>query len=209
MSKAKATKNPIATEGLKLDEIEYEVVSNVLAAAAKQCQGKQQKIYKTLLRVLGRMSQAVGDGQGVRDDQLIIYQKRIHHAFAAEDEKALQLAVEDLIASTFRSDADPGLKVARYLMQLVTHVLAAQARHGLATLNALSPMVETAIAEWNAEGWPDGAAVAQWISEVILAGKQDLELGQEPWVLDPEADAGDSSLDAEASTDVEHDDGQR
>lgn len=194
------SKNPIATEGLKLTESEYEIVSNVLAAAANHTKGKQPKIYKTLLRVLGRMSQAVADGKGVRDDQLEIYQKRIHAAFANENELELRLAVEDLVASTFRSHADPGLKVAQYLMQLVSSVLVAQARHGLATLVALEGMMLQAIAEWDAEGWPSGKDVGTWVSEVIAAGKQDLELGHEPWSDD------EPTSEATASEAVEDDD---
>lgn len=200
---AEGPKNPIATEGLKLSDGEYQVVSNVLAAAAQQCKAKQPKIYKVLLRVLGRMSQAVVDGKGVRPDQLEIYQRRIHEAFANQDENALRLAVEDLIASTFRSSADPGLKVAQYLMQLVTQVLAAQARHGLATLEALSGMVTVAIEEWRAEAetaggkWPGGEDVATWMLELVETGKQDLQLGQEAW-SEPESES--------PSDDDDHDD---
>ncbi len=191
--------NPIATEGLKLDEPEYEVISNVLAAAAQQCKGKQPKIYKTILRVLGRMSQAVTNGEGVRNDQLEIHQKRIHEAFVNEDELALRLAVEDLITSTFRSDKDPGLRVAQYLMQLLAQVLAAQARHGLATLMTLSGLLDDAIADWNADpkGWPAGREVGVWIADVIAAGKEDLELGQDPWSeTEPTADPDAGDADA-------------
>ena len=179
-----AFKNAIATQGLVLDEKEYEVISNVLAATAKHVKSKQPEIFKVLQRVIGRASQAQQNGSGIRPDQLTIYQKRIHDAFAGHDEVALKLAVEDLIASTLRTTADPGLKVARYLMQLVSEVLAAQARHGYRTLERLSEQLDEAVLDWDGEeggNWPPAKDAVQWIVDVVKAGKDDLELGHEAW----------------------------
>jgi len=178
-------RNEIATQGLVLSDKEYEVVANLLAASAQHVRGKQPEVFKVLQRVLGRLSQAQQKGAGVRADQLEIYQKRIHDAFAEHDETKLKLAVEDLVASTLRTDADPGLKVARYLMQLVSEVLAAQARHGFMTLTKLDEQLDQAVTDWNEnKDWPAAPEAVQWVVDLVKAGRDDLELGQEAWASD-------------------------
>jgi len=186
-----ADQNQIATQGLVLTEDEYAVVSNVLAASGKVAKSEHPRTYRTLQRVLGRLSQSMQQGKGLRESESVIHQKRIHEAFAAHDEKDLKTAVEDLIASTLRSDADPGLRVARYLMQFVTEVVAAQSRNGAATLTKLSELLEQAVTDWNAEGWPAAVDATKWIVDLVAAGRSDLELGQEAWAEEAE-DEGDA-----------------
>lgn len=189
-------KNTIATQGLVLSENEYEVLSRLIAASAQHVKGKQPEIYTVLQRILGRMSQSVQHGAGLRPEDAEIYRKRIHDAFAAQSETALKLAVEDLITSTLRTDADPGLKVARYLMELVGQLLEAQSRNGMATLERLQQLLAESVEEWTAEGWPPAADAVAWVVDTVQIGIDDLALGQQPWVDESE----DADNEGEAET---------
>ncbi len=173
--------NPIAEQGLLLSPREYDVLSKVVAAFAEQSKTAEPTVSRLLIRVLGRMGQAQQAPAGLRDDQLQHYQAQIHDAFAKQDERALAQSVENLVAATVRTDADPAQKVARYLLELVAQLLVAQARHGAATLRRLSAMLDDATQAWGGEGWPDAKGVAAWIRDVVAIGADNLEDGEDPW----------------------------
>lgn len=176
--------NPIAEQGLLLNPREYDVLSKVVAAFAEQSKTSDPAISRTLIRVLGRMGQAQQAPAGLRDDQLKHYESVIHDAFARHDERALTCGVENLIAATVRTDADPAQKVARYLLELVALLLTAQAKHGSATLRRMQAMLDEAIAAWGADGWPDAKGVAAWIRDLLTVGADNLDEGEDPWPVE-------------------------
>lgn len=173
--------NPISDQGLLLTPREYDVVSKVIAAFAEQSKTSEPAISKLLIRVLGRMGQAQQAPNGLRDDQLKHYESVIHEAFASHDERALTIAVQNLIAATVRTDADPAQKVAQYLLQLIAVLLTAQAKHGAATLRRLLTLLDDAMHAWEGDGWPDAKGVAAWIRDVVAVGADNLGDGDDPW----------------------------
>ncbi len=173
--------NPIADHGLLLTPREYDVLSKVVAAFAEQSKKTEPAISKLLIHVLGRMAQAQQAPNGLRTDQLKHYEASIHEAFQKHDDRALSIAVQNLIAATVRTDADPAQKVASYLLELVALLLTAQAKHGAITLQKLVTMLDDAIHAWEGDGWPDAKGVAAWIRDVVAVGIENLEAGDDPW----------------------------
>jgi hypothetical protein len=182
MTDKPASNNPIVEQGLVLSEREYDVVSKVIVAFAQQCKKKEPAVYKTLSRVLGRLDQAQRKGAGLNETEMKIFQERVHAAFAEKDGAALYRVVEDLVAATFRCDADPGHKIAQYLLQMQQQVMDSQVRDGIATLGKLRTILDDAAKQWTAEqSWCNAPDTLKWILDTIDVGLAGLRDGEDAW----------------------------
>ncbi len=189
--------NPIVEQGLFFSSEEYEVVSSALFALCEQAEKKKNaKIFGTLQAVLIRMDNAKREGGGLTEDSLARFDGRIARAYEAGNPAQLSLAVQDLIAATFRTDADASSKVAAYLLKLLEGVTVAKAKaaqlSGAQLLAEFAKRLEDATREWNDEAkgdpkkWPSSQHVVQWVIETLVGASENLKEGFEAF---PKEDA--------------------
>jgi hypothetical protein len=171
--------NPIVEQGLLLTPEEYEVVSAGLFALAQQAQGrkgaKHVHLGQLLQGVLVRLQNAQCQGNGLPDEILKLFDQRIAAAYETGSIEPLARAIRDLIAATFRADADAAHKVAQYLLKLLDR---ARRTSNATLLDEFSAQLEDAKREWtDNKDWPSAQDVTVWVVQTLDGAAANLRDG--------------------------------
>lgn len=185
---------------LTVSREQYEFLSEALLAMAGQAkQHGAEQAAAVIERFVIKLRDTIHDGEGVPTEKRQRFKDAIQRALASGDVQAAHKAIWALLDATIRMDPDPAQTIASEISPMMLTVAAAGAamEHvSIATqvLRAFEMRLEAEEAAFERSGWPDSAAVMEYVRNLATFCAEEIEHGIDPF---SESDADEPEEEAE------------